>query len=294
MPTILNPLRVGSTTGPLIYSGSGSPESVFTAPIGSLYLRTDGSTDTAVYRKESGTGNTGWVAVAAGGSGSIVTLSDTAPSFPSAYAFWLRTTDGALFVQWNDGSSTQWVGLSGPKGDPGDDAIGKQTMWIPASGMISRSTNGPAGGSFETTTNKVMAVTLDFDTTTQEFAQFTVAFPKGWNEGTVTFQFFWCHASTTTNFGVVFGLEAVALANDDPLESAFGTAITVADTGGTTDDVYVSPESNPVTIAGSPGVDELVVFQIKRVPSDGSDNLAVDARLLGIKLFFTTDAATDA
>lgn len=41
--------------------GTGSPESVIAAPIGSLFLRTDGSTGTTLYVKESGTGNTGWV-----------------------------------------------------------------------------------------------------------------------------------------------------------------------------------------------------------------------------------------
>lgn len=42
--------------------GTGSPEGVLTAGIGSLYLRTDGSASTTLYVKESGTGNTGWVA----------------------------------------------------------------------------------------------------------------------------------------------------------------------------------------------------------------------------------------
>jgi hypothetical protein len=42
--------------------GSGSPEGVVTANIGSLYLRTDGSTSTTLYVKTSGTGNTGWSA----------------------------------------------------------------------------------------------------------------------------------------------------------------------------------------------------------------------------------------
>lgn len=45
-----------------IIMGSGSPEGVFTAGIGSLFLRTDGGAGTALYVKESGTGNTGWVA----------------------------------------------------------------------------------------------------------------------------------------------------------------------------------------------------------------------------------------
>jgi hypothetical protein len=43
-------------------SGSGSPEGVRTAPIGSLYTRTDGGASTTLYVKESGTGNTGWIA----------------------------------------------------------------------------------------------------------------------------------------------------------------------------------------------------------------------------------------
>ena len=41
--------------------GSGSPESVVTAPIGAVYHRTDGGAGTSFYVKESGTGNTGWV-----------------------------------------------------------------------------------------------------------------------------------------------------------------------------------------------------------------------------------------
>lgn len=41
-------------------NGSGSPEGVVTAPIGSLYSRTDGGLLTSLYVKQSETGNTGW------------------------------------------------------------------------------------------------------------------------------------------------------------------------------------------------------------------------------------------
>jgi hypothetical protein len=43
-------------------SGAGTPESSITAPVGSLYTRTDGGASTTLYVKESGAGNTGWVA----------------------------------------------------------------------------------------------------------------------------------------------------------------------------------------------------------------------------------------
>ena len=48
--------------GATISSGSGTPEGVVTAVVGSLFLRTDGSTSTTLYVKTSGTGNTGWTA----------------------------------------------------------------------------------------------------------------------------------------------------------------------------------------------------------------------------------------
>jgi hypothetical protein len=52
--------EVGELLG--IFTGAGTPESVVAAPVGSLYLRTDGSTSTTLYVKTSGTGNTGWTA----------------------------------------------------------------------------------------------------------------------------------------------------------------------------------------------------------------------------------------
>jgi len=42
---------------------TGSPEGVYAAGIGSIYHRTNGTSDTALYVKESGTGNTGWDAI---------------------------------------------------------------------------------------------------------------------------------------------------------------------------------------------------------------------------------------
>ena len=46
----------------LLNSGTGTPEGAVTAGVGELYLRTDGSADTTLYRKQTGTGNTGWIA----------------------------------------------------------------------------------------------------------------------------------------------------------------------------------------------------------------------------------------
>ena len=45
-----------------VNSGSGSPEGVLTAPVGSMYTDANGGIGTTLYIKESGTGNTGWAA----------------------------------------------------------------------------------------------------------------------------------------------------------------------------------------------------------------------------------------
>lgn len=47
----------------LIRVGAGSPESVVSAPVGTLYARTDGGAGTTLYAKSSGTGATGWSAL---------------------------------------------------------------------------------------------------------------------------------------------------------------------------------------------------------------------------------------
>jgi hypothetical protein len=53
-------LNSGETLG--VFTGSGTPEGSVTADVGSSYHRTDGGSGTSFYVKESGTGNTGWVA----------------------------------------------------------------------------------------------------------------------------------------------------------------------------------------------------------------------------------------
>lgn len=169
-----------------------------------------------------------------------------------------------------------------------------QTIYIPAAAMVPRTTNGAASGLAETTTNKVMIKTLDFDTATDEHAQFSIRMPKGWDEGTITFVPSWSHAATATNFGVAWFLQGVAVSNDDTLDVAFGTAQSSVDTGGTTNDLYIGPVSSAITIAGTPAAEDMVIFQIYRDVSDAGDTMAIDARLHGVTIYYTTTSLDDA
>ena len=169
---------------------------------------------------------------------------------------------------------------------------GKETIWVPAVAMYPNTTSGAEAAQVELSNGPEIKV-LDFDKSSDEFAQFAVAFPKSWNAGTVTFQAFFTATSTDTGT-TAWGLSGVALADSGDLNTAFGTQVvaTAKAHSGTSNDLDVAAESGAVTIAGSPGADEYVFFQVSRDVS--ADDLDADARLLGIKLFFTTSAANDA
>jgi hypothetical protein len=193
----------------------------------------------------------------------------------------LRVNAGATGLEWGtaSGGSTQ----------------GRHAVYIAAGSMAPSATGGCALLSrIASAADQPDIVSLNFDTTTQEYAQFSLVMPKSWDEGTVTFAPVWSHAATTTNFGVVWDLQGYAASNDDAIATAFGTAQTSADTGGTTNDIYMGPESSAITIAGTPASEDTVFFRLSRVTGNGSDTMAIDARLHGIVLYITTNADTDA
>jgi len=171
---------------------------------------------------------------------------------------------------------------------------GKETIWIPAAAMYAPTTNPADSALVETTATRPDLNVWDFDAGTKQYTQFTIAMPKSWNLGTVTYQIFW--SPSTTNTGdCIFGLQGVAFGDSDSIDTAYGTAIEVTDAGiGTVEDQQVSSESSAMTIAGSPADDQQSYFQLYRDAADGSDTFTGEARVLGLKLFYTTDAANDA
>jgi len=170
---------------------------------------------------------------------------------------------------------------------------GKETIWIPAAAMYPETTNGCASLAQVELSNGPELKCLDFDKGSDEHAQFTIAFPKSWNEGTITFQAFFTATSTDTGTSA-WGLAGLSLSDSGDLNTAFGTTVvaTAKAHSGTSNDLDISAESGNVTIAGSPAAGDLCIFQVLRDIS--ADDLDADSRLLGIKLFFTTDAANDA
>ena len=243
----------------------GTGETVFGTGAAAATITTSGTND-LILDTNSGT-NSGTITITDGANGNIT----IAPNGTGV----AQAVDG--------GDNTAAIKIAG-----------KETMWVPASAMYGATTNGADAQQVETTATRPDMKVLDFDKDTDEFAQFSVAMPKSWNEGTITYQVYWTPGSTNTG-DCIFGLQAVACADNDTIDVAYGTAVTVTDAGiGTVEDQQISSESGAVTVAGSPAAGELTYFQLFRDANAGGDTFTADARVLGVKIFFTTDAANDA
>ena len=187
------------------------------------------------------------------------------------------------------------AGIDASAGTLVNAAIGKQSIWVPATAMYPTNTGGCAAIALtETTAGRPDMYTLDFDASSDENAQFSVAFPSYWNEGTITYKAYWTTTVTDTD-GVAWSLAGVAVSDNDTIDVVFGTAVVVTDDAlGAAEDLMVTAESGAVTIAGSPAAGDLCYFNIERDVSDANDDMAEDAKLIGIKLFYTVDDVHEA
>lgn len=172
-------------------------------------------------------------------------------------------------------------------------ADGKQTIWIPAGALRSRSTNGPEAISTQLGTNGTIVSGLAFDPATVEFAQIQIRMPKGWNEGTITYTPVWT-ANSTSTLAVVWGMRTKAIANDVTIDSAWGGGVLVTDNNtATAYQAHIAPESGAVAVSAVSEL-SLVVFEIYRDAANAADTLAADAILMGFTINYTADSANDA
>ena len=174
-------------------------------------------------------------------------------------------------------------------------AAGKETIYVPATAMYPNTTNGCAAlAQVELATDgtRPELKVLDFDKDATEFAQFSVAFPKSYNADHVSFRVFWIGDASTN--GVAWALQGLSAGDGAEADAAFGTAVVVQDDSqNDATEVLVTSESGNVTLSGE-GDDKMTFFQIYRDHDDGNDDMAADARLVGIQLFYTSDLANDA
>jgi hypothetical protein len=134
---------------------------------------------------------------------------------------------------------------------------------------------------------------LDFNASSVEYAQIILPMPKRWNKQGLCAQFIWSHASASASAGVVWSMESTSMSDGSSLLNSYGARVSVTDTGGNADTLYISPTTAQLTPAGTLSDDGLVAIRISRTATDSADTLSMDARMHGVRIFYGVNRISD-
>ncbi len=176
------PQRIILATGAHFISGVGNPQGVVSAPVGSVFTRTDGSS--GIYNKTNGTGNTGWLPLGGGGGG----LGDVVGPASSAdnRLVLFNSTSGKLLKQ-STSFSDDGTGLYpiaggktiGRSTDPYSIGYFDSSIRIGGLGILAKLTGSPQGADSEDTGSLVLRKDGAEDTTL--YVKVTDDFPSSTN-----------------------------------------------------------------------------------------------------------------
>ena len=269
----------GANSVTIDYLDGAAPGAVLTSTMANLAAITDGSTDgELIIDRATGNlytwdnDNTDWRIM----QGNRYTTA----ALPVSATYTIET--GTIVFdttvnrdKWWDGDSWEMI--------PDYDYI-----WVGASAMATRSTNGAFFATNEYATNDIMKDYYAYDSSTVEGAQVSLVMPDDWNRSTVKVKAYWSSATgSSISDSVNWLISGVALADSDAMDTTTGAAVTITDAilavnGG---DLQVTDASAAITIAGSPGADEIIMLEVLRNVYGGGDDLddmAEDAWLFGI------------
>jgi len=169
-----------------------------------------------------------------------------------------------------------------------------KTLFIPAGEMVPTTTNGAAAANTELAGQDIQLEYLGFDATTEEFACCTKPMPEDWDLGTIKAKFFYygaagCSAADTVEFELACG----AVSDDDALDAALGSGQVISDAITADGDLQLTAKTPSITVGGTPASGDLIVFKVSRNVA-GTDDMAEDARLLGIWIQYTADVKATA
>lgn len=289
-----NTTQIATTAYVVGQASSTTPAALGTAAVGTSlkYARADHVH--ALPTIDVGTGVTGTLAIANGGTGQTSKTNAFDALAPTTTKGDIVVYDGNDNVRLAVGATNGHVltidsatatGLKWAAASGGGGSGGSTNVWIPAAQWIPRTTTGCGIDSRELSTNKINTDELLFDAATAEYAQAMIVMPSNWNAGTVTAKFHW--TASTGSGDVVWGLKARSYANDDALDQAMGTAQTATDTLTATNDLDISPATSAITIGGTVASGNPVIFEVYRDAAAGGDTLGADARLLGVEITYT-------
>ena len=262
--------------------------------VGSFWVNT--TSDIAYICVDSTTGAAVWENLTVSAAGWDGDLTDVNWTTASEIGGDLAATDQIAIGDASDSSNPKRANLSRVK-DYIEKAGTYANVYIDAGSMKSCTTNGAAAGENEYGTNDIDFDYFAFDGgATEERVQFKLAMPEDWDRGTIKVKFYWTSASGSSAADTVeWGIKGGSLSDDDAIDAALGTAVTVSDavTAANGSDIQITSATPALTIAGSPALGDLIVFEVYR-NTDGTDDMAEDAWLLGLMVQYQKNQTVSA
>lgn len=155
-------------------------------------------------------------------------------------------------------------------------------------------TNGCAALAWdESSTNDVMTPYLAFDKDAIEYAQFKFRAPQGLDESAgFTALVLWKENSGASAHDCVWTLEMQAQGDGDTIDSAWGTGVSVTDTGAS-GKRQIAPAFAAITPGGTWAAGDEILVRVSRKATDAADTLDVDGHLIEVVLFATYAAGAE-
>ncbi len=169
---------------------------------------------------------------------------------------------------------------------PDDDVVEPQYVVVHAREMYPSATAGATGPtSDEITSAKPNIQYIEFSAVGDTSAEFQLIMPFGWPGNAFQFRCYWSHPTGATTYGVSWKLQAHSATDQEAIGSDFADGGYVDDDGGTTDTLYITAESSPITISGvNAKAGDLIFLRITRNRTGSAhDDMNVPARLHAIR-----------
>lgn len=129
-------------------------------------------------------------------------------------------------------------------------------------------------------------VFMDFDSTADEIAQWTLFMPRNYDGSALKAKFLWTANSASTN-SVVWTIQGAAFGDGTSIDTAWGTLKQVTDANHSAAyKLNISEFTPEFVLGGTPAGGHLTQIRVYRDPTNGADTLAVDARLIAVSILY--------
>lgn len=249
-----------------------------------------------------GSGKGGWAAATGGGASAFTDLTDAPSSYTGQAGKYVKvnsTEDGVEFstvsVSGDDmGAVDTEAELESALTDVSDVMTDNDATWRPilltATGATFPTANGADGPTqIETSTNKNIFYTIDFDKDTDEYAYWTcISLPYDYRSGTtLKVRVSWTAIAGTTG-GVCWIVGANCFDDGESLDAAKADEVTMLDNFSTLNYVHSTAYYN-LTVTGTPTAGDILMIYIYRDVSAETDTFDADANLLNVELAYQAE-----